>query len=188
VITGRSLWKWVVVAGVALGTVLGLGSGLFAAAPRPLPKVRPPVVRPPLRPWRYARRVHFWHPYARLQPAPRVWAALGYTYYAGGTDYVTAAGEETGVGARLGQIQSLVDMVHEWRMINESPDVHKRVTEDEGLRAVLASIRAANQEFDQATRQAMAELVEARDAATQLATARAALERITEAVERLPEK
>jgi len=193
--------KWLVVScGVLLVMVLSAGT-LFGPPRRVRPRVRRPVrtVNPTTRrnvaQSRHVRRRNYWH---TRTTRPAVYTNLGYGYYVGGTSYVTQPTATTTVGTpltgavgdRYKQIQELVDMVHEWRSMNESSEVHKRLpTSDVPMETAttLRSIRTENGQFDKVSREAMRELAAGRSAKTQIASAQAHLDTLTKLLTSLPE-
>jgi len=163
-----------------------------AHKPKVKPKAKPhlPVTKPKVKA-PFVKRHRYWLPYYRVKTPVYVWQDLGYTYYVGGTDYVLPAETDSEAAKRLKQIQELTDLVHEWRTINESSEVHERLPGPDApaeARAVVANIRAENEEFDRVTRQAMLDLAEGRSAEIRLTSARSHLNKIIELVESLPEQ
>jgi len=158
---------------------------------------------------RVIRRARYWHPYYGARYPRWVWPYLGYKYYVGGTDYVivkeptvvtetagqtvqTVTPGPTDVGSeqRYCQIQELVDLVHQWRTMNESAALHRRLPRENAPQEVLtiiSAIKERNQLFDRATRSAMRELAEGRSAQADLDAARKYLAELVELVESLPE-
>lgn len=86
------------------------------------------------------------------------------------------------------QIQELVEIVHEWRTLNESPTLHERLPSeaDAEHEAAISAIRRANERFDAATRQAMIQLAQGTSAEAELHAAQAGLEKLIELTEKLP--
>lgn len=119
----------------------------------------------------------------------RLWPVIGYPYYAGGTSYVASswqadASEQVTPGQddpqateRYTQLQELVDLVCQWRMLNESSAVHQRIgpTETDQTLQQWAQLNAS---FDRATRTAMTLLASGKSAAKPLSQAREHLEQI----------
>lgn len=141
-----------------------------------------------------------------------VWHKLGYPYHIGGTNYVItppSAGTEgrsdestatvlprsvfvdidADAAETYAQIQELIELVHEWRTMNESPSLHERLgswRESPGSHPLLAAIREKNQAFDEATRAAMVKLARRESAASEVQSAREHLETLIEQVDSLP--
>jgi hypothetical protein len=99
----------------------------------------------------------------------RIWPAIGYPYYRGGTDYVfvpssrASDGLTTATADRYEQILQLVDLVSQWRMLNESPAVQERLPDAEldnrdSAGDLIGKCKAANSRFDTTTREAMRNL------------------------------
>ncbi len=177
---------------------------------RPSQPKHPPAKAKPLRRAgrykRYVRRPRYWQPHYRVKTPPTIWRDIGYRYYVGGTGYVAVptvvpveAGEAPAPPAEgpaeeeeldtYVQIQELVELVHEWRTMNESPSVHQRLPSAGApaeLAEVIAEIRKQNHEFDKQTRAAMRKLAGGESAESELESARASLEKVMELVESLP--
>ena len=119
----------------------------------------------------------------------RVWPAIRYPYYAGGTTYVvtrprddTSAEFEASQDApqaaqRYAQLQELVDLICQWRMLNESSVVHQRIRFTEAgewdeAGETLAHWSELNSAFDQTTRAAMTRLASGKSAQQPLHQAR----------------
>jgi hypothetical protein len=88
------------------------------------------------------------------------------------------------------QLQELVEMIHEWRTINESPDVHERVAaanESPDNKDKVESLKSKNQEFDKITRLAMLKITRGQSVEIQLEAARDQLDELTDLAESLPE-
>ncbi len=161
---------------------------------RPPPrKVRP--ARPPIKPKQPGRGPAYRPPSAAHRPLlrgwyrpygpkmVRVWPVIGYPYHAGGTSYVVsswqadtsdelAPGQDDPQAAeRYAELQELVDLVCQWRMLNESSVVHQRVPPTE-TDQTLQQWAQLNASFDRATRAAMAQLASAQSAAEPLRQAR----------------
>lgn len=184
------------------------------AAPKPGPPKRPQakVKRPPHRPKhkRYVRRYRYWHPHYRLRTPKKIWTDIGYRYYVGGTAYVTlppaarvvvpveaaqpvVTTEEDATEAETldtyVQIQELVELIHEWRTMNESPSLHQRLPAADASaaqRSVLGEINERNRAFDEQTRMAMRKLAGGASAELELESARGHLEKLIDLVESLP--
>ncbi|HUW82931.1 MAG TPA: hypothetical protein VMZ31_09050 [Phycisphaerae bacterium] len=159
----------------------------------PSPKVQParppvkpnrpdpgPAHRPPSAAYRHLR----WAWYRPYDPKMvRVWPVIRYPYYAGGASYVAApwradTSDELGASQddpqaaeRYAQLQELVDLVCQWRMLNESSAVHQRIpsTEAGGTLQQWAQLNAS---FDQTTRAAMTRLASGKSAGEPLSQAR----------------
>ncbi|MBN1488826.1 MAG: hypothetical protein JXA69_02825 [Phycisphaerae bacterium] len=158
------------------------------------------------------RERRYWHPRYGKKPLPETWRTIGYPYYVGGTSYVvveptvvpsvsaerveaspsdaTGTSPPAAVDDRLGELQDLIDLVHEWRTMNESAGLHKRIQaaiEMKQAAETLASIKTENEAFDKATRAAMRGLAAGRSVADALQAANTHWEELTELVESLPE-
>lgn len=173
-----------------------------AARAKPLPRrVKPPRFKPrPVPRARYVRQRRYWYPRYVYPPkrARWVWRSLGYRYYLGGSKYVvtddTTAPEvdlknDENAIERYGQIQELFELIYEWRTLNESPELHKRLPEENAATEKLTTvkkIRILNQQFDQVTRQGMAEFALGNSANEELKLAKKHLTILTELVESLP--
>lgn len=171
--------------------------------PNPRPDVRP---RPPLRP---LDRPAFWYPTHGPLPSKQVWTAIGYPYYVGtpgdalplrssgesvGTDSAdrdsesAAPGGSTSEGPYL-QMQELIDLIHAWRTLNESPALHERLESLVGASEAdpkLDAFRSANRSFDTASRKAMSRLVAGESAEEEVASAAEALQQVMQLAESLP--
>jgi hypothetical protein len=112
-----------------------------------------------------------------------VWPVIGYPYYAGGTSYVAApwqadtsdepavSQDDPQTAERYKQLQELVDLVCQWRMLNESSVAHQRIAPTEtGL--TLQQWAQLNASFDRTTRAAMTQLASGKSAAEPLRQAR----------------
>ena len=119
----------------------------------------------------------------------RVWRAIRYPYYAGGTTYVVtpprddtsaefeASQDDPQAAQRYTQLQELVDLICQWRMLNESSVVHQRMPftdagEWDEAGETLAHWTQLNAAFDQTTRAAMARLAWGKSAEQPLRQAR----------------
>lgn len=207
----RGLAKWVILICTAITAQL-LFPVSASAPPRPGAR-RPPAARSAVprhagkglpghkravpRParTRFVRSGRYWHRYHAAKPNKWMWNRLGYKYYAGGESYVVlpaveAESEEAdGNNERLEQMQELIELVHEWRVLNESQEVHERLAgsdNDAALSGTVTNIRNENEKFDAATRKAMQLLVDGDSAQADLELARTHLKRLIELVEALP--
>jgi len=150
----------------------------------------------------------YWHPYhVKVTGRPyTVWSTIGYPYYVGGTSYVIdgesgvsdesdSTASESSPGYPLAddgyiQMQELADLIHEWRTLNESPEVHERIQsadETDTGKTTVASIRTCNKEFDKTARTAMLLLTQGKSAESQIEIARTTLAKLAGLVESLPE-
>jgi hypothetical protein len=154
----------------------------------------------------------YWHPYYRHRPQWQIyaWNVVGYPYYPGGTNYVVQPTRRTipesvpqvdktvrpirglskrKVSDRYVQLQEITDIIHEWRTLNESVEVHERVRmamETSVHQPLVDSIKKTNKEFDQATRNAMYKLSSGRKADQELAEASRRLNQLQQMVKKLP--
>lgn len=152
------------------------------------------------------RKPHFWHPQYAPAYVNRVGPRIGYRYYLGGTDYVTvpvitsggqetteestapvAAGEqeESGTGGRYVEMQELVDLIYQWRTLNESPRVLERFADASLTDSVAQQIKEINERFDQTTRDAMLALAAGRSAENEIRTAGMQLGKLMELTDSL---
>ena len=161
---------------------------------------------------RYVRQRRYWHRHYGAGHPKWAWTHLGYRYYLGGASYVatssvaeatedaaeqsqtstsdSATSGQSETEQRYEQMQQLADMVHEWRSLNESPEVHGRLPlgqSETDVHPTVKSIGIENQQFDEVSRQAMRQLVEGLTAQTQISAAYGHLAKLTELVESLPE-
>ncbi|MBN2377580.1 MAG: hypothetical protein JXD22_14365 [Sedimentisphaerales bacterium] len=182
-------------------------------------KIRPKAAKPlparvkPATKARYVRHRHYWHPRYKYTPKRTnwIWKNLGYRYYLGGTEYVVVPDTKTETVVidnttttppavdlkndekaieRYEQIQELFELIYEWRTLNESPDLHNRLPEENATPeqlTTLEKIQTLNQQFDQVSRQAMAEIALGNPADNQLESANKHLTTLIESVESLPE-
>lgn len=200
----RRLRKWMVLIVVAMAVQLAFPVRAWAP-PRPKRPAVARAARPKLarskrvasksKRVRFVRRDRYWHSYHRAKPKTWVWSHLGYRYYVGGSSYVVAPTVDSDVevsaevSERMVQMQELVELIHEWRGLNESQEVHQRLPEattDEALAATIKSIQAENEAFDRVTREAMQRLSEGNSAEAELAAANGHMEKLAELVEALP--
>ncbi|UCD28883.1 MAG: hypothetical protein JSV03_17705 [Planctomycetota bacterium] len=177
--------------------------------PKAKVKVRPPIKK--VKPSRFThlrRHRRYWHPkyyYLKGKPAT-TWSVIGYPYYVGGTSYVVTTPSEESVSSdesapiysagqeyvdeKYQQLQELVELTHEWRTINESPEFHQRImaanTSEETKHKVVA-IKNKNRQFDKATRSAMLAITQGKSADSQLEKAGNHLDELIQLVESLPE-
>ena len=89
----------------------------------------------------------------------------------------------------LAQIQELTDLVHEWRTMNEAPEIHERIEQanlPQSVQEARVSIKGYNKRFDQTTRRAMQNLADGQSAERELVSARAYLLSLTDLFESLP--
>ncbi|MHC4445678.1 MAG: hypothetical protein ACYTF1_01105 [Planctomycetota bacterium] len=150
----------------------------------------------------------YWHRF-RIKGRPiTTYRVIGYPYYIGGTSYTITAhfsSEDTGTsedaatvtsptqsraGDNYAKLQELVEMIHEWRTINESPEVHQRVAsanQSQDNKNKVESIKNKNREFDKITRLAMLKISQGKEAQAQIEAARNQLNQLIELVESLPE-
>ena len=175
-------------------------------------KPLPPRVKPAPKA-RYVRHKRYWHPRYKYTPkrSSWVWRNLGYRYYLGGTKYVVVPNANTETVVidnttttppavdlkndekaieKYEQIQELFELIYEWRTLNESPDLHKRLPEENATAeqlTTLEKIQTLNQQFDQVSRQAMADIALGNSVDDELESANNHLTALIESVESLPE-
>jgi len=140
-----------------------------------------PAPRPPSAAHRHPARWAWYRPYEPKMV--RVWPVIRYPYYAGGASYVAApwradtsddpavSQDDPQVAERYAQLQELVELVCQWRMLNESSVVHQRIAPTEAAQT-LRQWAQLNASFDRTTRAAMTQLVLGKSAAEPLRQAR----------------
>lgn len=196
----------------AVGLTLG---GTERADSAPWPRPRPRVARPRLRPPRLRPRksvVLRPRPRPALPPVKvvrpvwyrthdprlvRVWPLIGYRYYAGGSDYTVVTTQPNQSSAnpsanqRYRQMLELVELICQWRMLNESPAVQNRIPEEgspgwQDAQTLLSEWKRYNSEFDRLSRLGLRELAAGRAIDELIEQARQQLDRLTKLVEKLP--
>ncbi len=197
-----------------VGAEQGKPAGAKPAGPKPpsgAPKGKPPgpgprlgtlgKAVPPPRVARWHVNRHYWHPVYRPVVTRNVWTTTGYPYYVGGTSYYlvdeptvtpgTSSTEPTDTDVAYSQLAELVDMVHEWRTLNESSTLQDRLPGERAkmpaaLQDTIKQIKSDNQEFDRTTRTVMHRLSAGLRADTDLEKARTVLTRLIETADKLP--
>jgi len=158
---------------------------------------------------RIRHKPRYWHRHLVKGRPITTYGVVGYPYYVGGTSYIVGVPSSSGdslessedtaptispgqsqVGDEYAQLQELIELIHEWRTINESPEVHERVSaanESAENRGKIESIKKTNQEFDKITRLAMRKVTQGQSVDPQLEAAGKQLDELIELVESLPE-
>jgi hypothetical protein len=180
---------------------------------QPAKRARRPKPKPYRPRYRYlVDQPQYWHPYYRHRPRWQVyaWEEVGYPYYPGGTHYIVLLSQASvpkeipevdtkvkpirGLGKRqvddrYVQMQEITDVVHEWRTLNESVELHERVrmAMDASLyKSLVESIQKTNKQFDRATRNAMYKLSCGHKADDELAEASRQLSQLQQLAKKLP--
>ncbi|MBN1322100.1 MAG: hypothetical protein JXA87_14810 [Thermoleophilia bacterium] len=171
----------------------------------------------PKHPYAWQAKPHYWNPVVyNPTVTPTIYTTTGYPYYPSGSTYtvvqpvvtetyvptqtVQTSGETSGQTAtdtspssiRYTQMLELSEMIHEWRMLNESPEFQARAAaagQDTSAerRQQVKKIKDLNVRFDRLSREAMQRLTANQDAETKVALARSTIESLVEIADALPE-